>query len=94
MTESPEEGDYIKLTFDDPERGYEKDPLTGRVIEVNHDPSAAADIEIGVDNGEKARTIWYREGVYEGEGFAWVERLSEFGGSYHIGENAEWELLQ
>lgn len=90
--ELPQTGDYIELEFDK-EHGGGTDTIQGEVIEVEDNPRPPADLQIEVDEGTPNQKIVFSKGTYEGEPYAWVERINEMGPDCKIGENGEWSIL-
>lgn len=87
----PTEGDLIRITFDR-ENGIGEPVVDGRVTEVDTEPETVGKERfVRVDEGDKE--LHYYEGTLDGEAFAVVSRYSEFSGSTHLGDNAEYEIL-
>jgi hypothetical protein len=90
--ELPKIGEYIQLEFDK-ENGGGTGTVQGEVVEVDEDPNPPADLEIRVDEGTPNQVVVYSTGTYQGESYAWVERISETQTDVKLGENGSWEKL-
>lgn len=90
-SEAPEVGEYVQITY---ENDHGKESIKGRVTEVDTDPNNLNDLTFTVDEAQENSEIHYGEGVHEGEEYATVGRWNEFGGSYKLGDNAEWRVLR
>lgn len=89
----PTAGDLIVLTFEPPEGVSDLSPIKSKVVKVYENPEAAADLEIEIDDDQPNSQLYYYEWEEDGDPQTAVYRCDEFGGDYHIGVNAEIEVV-
>lgn len=95
--ELPDSGDYVEVTFEG-DHGNQSS-IKGRVTDVDTDPDGGYDSDgayhatlatVTVDEGHANQTAH----VYVCDGLTAVNRYDAFSGHLHLGENADWRVLE